>query len=73
MRGPGCAVGGGPPDCWCCLWRRWCSGRRRARPPARLGVLKAKIGQAAFAFNALPVKAVRTIDALREKQQGEAA
>ena len=19
----------------CCLWRRWCSGRRRARPPAR--------------------------------------
>ena len=37
------------------------------------GVLKAKIGQAAFAFNALPVKAVRTIDALREKQQGEAA
>ena len=32
------------------------------------GVLKAKIGQAAFAFNALPVKAVRTIDALREKQ-----
>ena len=23
----------------CCLWRRWCSGRRRARPPARLGVL----------------------------------
>ena len=22
-----------------CLWRRGCSGRRRARPPARLGVL----------------------------------
>ena len=22
-----------------CLWPRWCSGRRRARPPARLGVL----------------------------------
>ena len=22
-----------------CLWRRWCSGRRRARPPARLGDL----------------------------------
>ena len=22
-----------------CLWSRWCSGRRRARPPARLGVL----------------------------------
>ena len=20
-----------------CLWHRWCSGRRRARPPARLG------------------------------------
>ena len=26
--------------CLClCLWLRWCSGRRRARPPARLGVL----------------------------------
>ena len=25
----------------CCLLRRWCSGRRRARPPARLGVLTA--------------------------------
>ena len=23
----------------CCLLRRWCFGRRRARPPARLGVL----------------------------------
>ena len=23
----------------CCSWRRWCSGRRRARPPARLGGL----------------------------------
>ena len=23
----------------CCLWPRWCSGRRRARPPARLGGL----------------------------------
>ena len=23
----------------CCLWPRWCSGRRRPRPPARLGVL----------------------------------
>ena len=23
----------------CCLWLRWCSGRRRARPPARLGGL----------------------------------
>ena len=26
---------------WCCLWRRWCSGRRRPRPPARLGGLTA--------------------------------
>ena len=26
--------------CLClCLWLRWCSGRRRARPPARLGNL----------------------------------
>ncbi len=32
------------------------------------GALKAKISQAAYAFNALPSKAVRTIDALREKQ-----
>ena len=23
----------------CCFWPRWCSGRRRARPPARLGGL----------------------------------
>ena len=23
----------------CCLWLRWCSGRRRPRPPARLGDL----------------------------------
>lgn len=36
------------------------------------GVLKAKISQAAYAFNAMPSKAVRTIDALRAKQ-GEAA
>ena len=27
------------PSCFCCLWPRWCSGRRRARPPARLGIL----------------------------------
>ena len=27
------------PSCLWCLWRRWCFGRRRARPPARLGVL----------------------------------
>ena len=26
-------------SCCCCLWCRWCSGRRRARPPARLGGL----------------------------------
>ena len=31
-------MGGGLPAC-CCLWHRWCSGRRRARPPARLGDL----------------------------------
>lgn len=33
------------------------------------GVLKAKISQAAYVFNALPSKTVRTIDALREKQE----
>ena len=38
--GPLCVpVGGGPPasrrSACCCLWCRWCSGRRRARPPAR--------------------------------------
>lgn len=33
------------------------------------GVLKAKISQAAYAFTALPSKTVRTIDALREKQE----
>ena len=27
------------PSCLWCLWRRWCFGRRRARPPARLGGL----------------------------------
>ena len=27
------------PSCLWCLWRRWCFGRRRARPPARLGIL----------------------------------
>ena len=46
---PGCAVGSGPPArrprcepfarVGCCLWLRWCSGRRMARPPARLGNL----------------------------------
>ena len=29
------------PSCLCCLRRRWCCGRRRARPPARLGDLTA--------------------------------
>ena len=29
------------PSCLWYLWRRWCFGRRRARPPARLGVLTA--------------------------------
>ena len=33
------------------------------------GVMKAKISQAAYAFNALPSKLVRTVDALREKQE----
>ena len=30
-----------PCAVWRCLWPRWCSGRRRARPPARLGDLTA--------------------------------
>lgn len=33
------------------------------------GVMKAKISQAAYVFNALPSKLVRTVDALREKQE----
>ncbi|MDC4233591.1 50S ribosomal protein L10 [Actinomyces sp. B33] len=33
------------------------------------GALKAKISQAAYAFNALPSKTVRTIEALRVKQE----
>ena len=28
-----------PADYWCCLWPHGCFGRRRARPPARLGGL----------------------------------
>ena len=32
-------AGGRRPSCCCCLWLRWCSGRRRPRPPARLGDL----------------------------------
>ena len=30
---------GGPLTCWCCWWPHGCFGRRRARPPARLGGL----------------------------------
>ncbi len=33
------------------------------------GALKAKISQAAYAFTALPSKTVRTIDALRDRQE----
>ena len=33
------------------------------------GALKGTMSKAAFAFAALPTKAVRTIDALREKQE----
>lgn len=33
------------------------------------GAMKAKLSQAAYVFNALPSKAVRTIDALRDKQE----
>lgn len=33
------------------------------------GVLKAKLSQAAYVFNALPSKTVRTIDALRDQQE----
>ena len=33
------------------------------------GALKAKLSQAAYVFNALPSKTVRTIDALRDKQE----
>lgn len=36
------------------------------------GALKAKLHQAAYAFNAPAAKAVRTIEALREKQAAEA-
>ena len=34
---PGCCCGVAAPDLLCCLWPHGCSGRRRARPPARLG------------------------------------
>ena len=33
------------------------------------GDIKATMSKAAYLFNALPTKAVRTIDALREKQE----
>ncbi|PID97547.1 MAG: 50S ribosomal protein L10 [Actinobacteria bacterium] len=33
------------------------------------GALKAKLNQAAYVFNALPSKTVRTIDALRDKEE----
>ena len=34
--GPAAVCAGGRwPSCACCLWCRWCCGRRRARPPAR--------------------------------------
>lgn len=33
------------------------------------GAMKAKISQAAYAFQALPVKVARVVDALREKQE----
>ena len=33
------------------------------------GALKGTMSKAAYLFNALPTKAVRTIDALREKQE----
>ena len=44
--GPCCAVGGGLPAL-CCLWPHGCSGRRRARPPARSphASLKARSGR----------------------------
>jgi large subunit ribosomal protein L10 len=34
--------------------------------------MKASMTKAAFVFNALPSKAVRTVDALREKQESAA-
>ena len=36
------------------------------------GAMKASMTKAAFVFNALPSKAVRTVDALREKQESAA-
>ena len=37
------------------------------------GAMKAKISQAAFAFNAKPTQVARVIDALRQKQESEGA
>ena len=36
------------------------------------GAMKASLTKAAYVFNALPSKAVRTVDALREKKESEA-
>ncbi|HKP06116.1 MAG TPA: 50S ribosomal protein L10, partial [Microbacterium sp.] len=36
------------------------------------GAMKASMTKAAYVFNALPSKAVRTVDALREKQESAA-
>ena len=36
------------------------------------GAMKASLTKAAYVFNALPSKAVRTVDALREKQESAA-
>ena len=36
------------------------------------GAMKATMTKAAYVFNALPSKAVRTVDALREKQESAA-
>ena len=40
LSGPGCFVCPWAAVSYiCCLWPHGCSGRRRARPPARLGIL----------------------------------
>ena len=41
----------------------------KSRPQLLAGDIKASMAKAAYLFNALPTKAVRTIDALREKQE----
>ena len=48
------------------------AGRLKSRPQLLAefaGDIKATMSKAAYLFNALPTKAVRTIDALREKQE----